>query len=73
MTNLPKKVYFVMNPEGKIFQDSVREHKHICKMAFVDSWFGSWGISSTLTEADTVFGMMEKKGFKIIEIELPQP
>lgn len=70
MTNLPKKIYFVMNPEGKVFQDSVREQKHLCKIDFVNSWFGSWDIKCTMTEADTVFGMFERKGFKIIDIEL---
>jgi hypothetical protein len=71
MTNLPKKVYFVLNPEGKVFQDSVREQKHLCKIDFVKSWFNSWGIHPNLGEADTVFGMFERVGFKIIDITLP--
>lgn len=73
MTNLPKKVYFVMNPEGNVFQDSVREQKHLCKIDFVASWFNSWGIRPTMTEADTVFGMFERVGFKIIDIDVPSP
>lgn len=69
---LPKNVYFVMNPEGKAFSDSVNYEKHLCKMQFVSSWFGSWNIHPTLTEADTVFTMFERKGFKIIEVPLPK-
>lgn len=72
MTNLPKKVYFVMNPDGQVFQDSVREQKHLCKIDFVQSWFGSWNLKCNLIEADTVFNMFERVGFKIIEIELPK-
>lgn len=68
---LPKKVYFVLNPEGKAFNDSVNYEKHLCKMQFVASWFGSWDIHPNIIEADTVFGMFERKGFKIVEVELP--
>lgn len=66
-----KRIFLVMNPEGKIFQDSVHYEKHLCKMQFVNSWFGSWDIHANLIEADTVFAMFERKGFKIIEVEIP--
>ena len=69
---LPKNVYFVMNPEGKAFSDSVNYQRHLCKMQFVASWFGSWNIHPDLNEADTVFAMFERKGFKIIKVPLPQ-
>jgi len=68
---LPKSVFFVMNPEGKVFNDSVRTEKHICKMCFVDSWFSSWGIKSTMIEADSIFRMFERVGFQIIEVQIP--
>lgn len=69
MSDLPKRIFFVLNPEGKPFNDSVSTEKHLCKMKFVDSWFGgNWGIHSTLIEADTIFNMFQRVGFKIIEV-----
>jgi hypothetical protein len=73
MTGLPKKVYFIMNPDGKVFQDSVREQKHLCKIDFVASWFCTWpGMKPNMIEADNIFNIFERGGFKIIEIELPK-
>lgn len=68
---LPKSVFFVLNPEGKAFSDSVNYEKHLCKIEFVRSWFSSWNIHPDLYEADVVFRMFEKRGFTIVEIPLP--
>lgn len=69
---LPKSVYYVLNPEGKAFEDSVSYSRDICMVEFVATWFGSWGIKPTLYEAQTVFKMFERVGFKLIEVKLPK-
>ena len=70
---LPKSVFFVLNPEGKAFNDSVSYERHICEIEFVRSWFSGWNISVGMYEAGVVFKMFEKAGFKIGEIPLPKP
>lgn len=62
-----------MNPEGKVFSDSVRHEKHICKIDFVKSWLCTWpGMVPNMIESDTIFRIFERGGFKIIEIEIPR-
>jgi hypothetical protein len=69
---LPKSVFYVLNPEGKAFEDSVSYNREICQLEFVKSWFSGWGIHPTGYEANTIFKMFERKGFKIMEVKLPK-
>lgn len=70
---LPKSVFYVLNPEGKAFEDSVSYRADICRMEFVKAWFSGWTIIPTGYEADVIFKMFERRGFKIMEVKLPKP
>jgi hypothetical protein len=71
-TELPKSVFFVLNPEGRAFDDSVSYRADLCRSEFVKSWFAGWkGMYATSYEADVVFKMFERAGFKLIEVPLP--
>jgi hypothetical protein len=69
---LPKSVFYVLNPEKKAFEDSVSYNREICQLEFVKSWFSGWGIQPTGYEANTIFKMFERNGFKIMEVKLPK-
>lgn len=69
---LPKSIFFVLNPEGRAFDDSVAYRRDLCEITFVKSWFSGWGIHPNNYESSVVFKMFERVGFKIIEIPIPK-
>lgn len=69
---LPEEVFFVINPEGKSFQDSVSSHQHLCKREFLQTWFSGWEITLTDYECDTLWKAFERRGFRLISVKLPK-
>lgn len=66
-----KKIYIVLNPEGKVFRDTISVTNHECKMSFASSWFSGWNIHPDNYQSSVIWEMFQKRGFKILEIELP--
>jgi len=67
-----KKVYFIQNPEGRIFQDSVSYDKQICIRQFVNSWWDMWKVKASDYACDIIWKQFEASGFRLYEVELPE-
>lgn len=66
-----KQVCFVIDPKGKIWNDTVAANERDCQVRFAKCFLGGWNVAIDQHLAWQIWAPFERIGFKIETLELP--
>lgn len=67
-----KSIFVVMDPKGKVWSDTVATTIQSCQVNFAKAFHSGWPVAIDYHLAWSIWGVYERIGFKIEEIELPK-
>lgn len=68
------KIYFIVNPEGKTFEETADFNEEKCKQKFVQQWVlgSTWNFQMDSYELGVIWGVFGKRGFKCLSVNMPE-